>query len=186
MITANEAPRDQRLTGPATYQPAQPPEVVKKARKQRKARASQGSKSTHRSHSTTSSRSRNDSLGSPSSRPPATSSASHSSHRSQLVDLVVEDREAEAEEQVHVQRAFGSTTIEPEHKHFRLVNSTVTREMSDSQSLQLTLNSRRPSGEPIKDEAPSGAAEREDNADGDEPKPRTWSYGDLEENVWDR
>lgn len=163
VITANEAPRDQRLTGPATYQPAQPPEVVKKARKQRKARASQGSKSTHRSHSTTSSRSRNDSLGSPSSRPPATSSASHSSHRSQLVDLVVEDREAEAEEQVHVQRAFGSTTIEPEHKHFR-----------------------RPSGEPIKDEAPSGAAEREDNADGDEPKTRTWSYGDLEENVWDR
>lgn len=121
MITANEVPRDQRLDPTASHQSGPLSDVVKKTRKHRKSRASSESKSRHRSHSNTSSRSRQDTLRSPGSRPPPTSSPSHGSHRSQLVDLVVEDREAEAEEQVHAQRAFGSMTIEPEHKHFRLV-----------------------------------------------------------------
>lgn len=47
------------------------------------------------------------------------SSLTQGSHRSQLVDLVVEDREAEEEERAQVHRALGSTFVEEDHKRFQ-------------------------------------------------------------------
>lgn len=56
---------------------------------------------------------------SPSLKRGSSSLTSQGSHRSQLVDLVVEDREAEEEERAQVHRALGSTWVESDHKRFQ-------------------------------------------------------------------
>ncbi|OJJ59055.1 hypothetical protein ASPSYDRAFT_997059 [Aspergillus sydowii CBS 593.65] len=176
VITANIVPRDQRLASPTPSPSTQQPQLVKKARKSRKTRASNGSHDAtdrrppgsprrHRPENPELQRYRSNSVRSP------------GSHRSQLVDLVVEDRKAEDDERIHVQRAFGSVAAEPEHKHFR-----------------------RPSGDPV-DEPPAATDNAEDIAetsneqdrlldpDTEELSPKTpaWNYGDLEDdNVWSR
>lgn len=89
---------------------------MKKSRTHRKGRAS-GSES-RRHHNASSSKSSNSS-GAP--RPlqrNASSTSSHHSRRSQLVDLVVEDVEAEEEDRAQVQRERGSAWAEGEPRHF--------------------------------------------------------------------
>lgn len=56
---------------------------------------------------------------SPSLKRGSSSLTTQGSHRSQLVDLVVEDRDAEEEERAQAERAFGTALIEPETKHFQ-------------------------------------------------------------------
>ncbi|OJJ01649.1 hypothetical protein ASPVEDRAFT_41256 [Aspergillus versicolor CBS 583.65] len=174
VITANIVPRDQRLASPTPSPSTQQPQLVKKARKSRKIRASDGSHGgTERRLSGSSRRDRpeNPDL----QRRDSNSAKSPGSHRSQLVDLVVEDRKAEDDERAHVQRAFGSVAAEPEHKLFQ-----------------------RPSGDPV-DEPPADNAEeiaetsneRDRLLDPDTeelgPKTPSWNYGDLEDgNVWSR
>lgn len=131
MITANEVPRDQRLGYPRPYQSyqslrssgqsSQSSEPVKKARKHRKGRA--GSEATHgteghRSPKNVKSPRKKSSFGEPGALQRETSSTSHGSRRGQLVDLVVENREAEEQERVHAQRTLGSAWAGPERRHF--------------------------------------------------------------------
>ncbi|KAL4933344.1 OSTA/TMEM184 family protein [Aspergillus undulatus] len=173
VITANIVPRDQQLARSAPHSSTQQPQLVKKAKKSRKISASgdgpragegRSSKSSRREHRVKPEPQRAD------------SAKSQGSHRSQLVDLVVEDREAENEEREHIQRTFGSVAVEPEHKYFQ-----------------------RPSGDPV-DELPTtiNADENtqttteqtkllEPDAEDISPKTHTWDYGDLEDdNVWGR
>lgn len=125
MITANEAARDQRLAA-GRYQSYQSPrssEPVKKSRKHRKSRT--GSDGTHVTES------RSPKTGNKTPRKESSSgrarelqretstSTSQSSRQGQLVDLVVENREAEERERAQSQRAFGSAWTGPERKHFQ-------------------------------------------------------------------
>ncbi|RAK96396.1 OSTA/TMEM184 family protein [Aspergillus ibericus CBS 121593] len=176
VITANEVPEDQRQAHYQRPQQSQVPGSVKRLRRHRKSRATNGG-STSRSEGSSYSPRKENPNGPRTVRQDTSSSISHGSHRSQLVDLVVEDQQAEEAERVHAQKAFGSTWLEPEQRHFQ-----------------------RPSGEPV-DERPSYL---EDNAgasgEGAEPASQTdggnddesatrrnWTYGELEEdNVWDR
>lgn len=94
-------------------------EPVKRARKHRKSRTMSG-KGKQRNDRNGSSHSRR--LGShesPSLKRGSSSLTTQGSHRSQLVDLVVEDRDAEEEERAQAERAFGTALIEPETKHFQ-------------------------------------------------------------------
>ncbi|KAL4898035.1 organic solute transporter Ostalpha-domain-containing protein [Aspergillus ambiguus] len=156
VITAHEVPRDQRLEAPTSYQePPDPPEVVKKPRKHRRSRGSR-SDSARGSGGAPSSMSGN--------RPPreASSSVSQASNRSQLVDLVVEDREAEDEEREQAQRAFGSAAAQPEPRLFNDQSDETHRETAAT-----TETGKTDSGQTT--------------------PARTWSYGDIEEeNVWGR
>ncbi|KAJ5089709.1 hypothetical protein N7532_008393 [Penicillium argentinense] len=170
VITANEVPRDQRLPPSRNRSYQGSSHVggdVKKARSHRKGRAS-GSESRHQN--TSSSKSSKHSKPSKSSgdgplQRNASSSSSHHSHRSQLVDLVVENHEAEGEERAHAQRALGSSWAGGETRRFS-----------------------RPSGQPIEEEAeaPSQAAPA-DQLD-DREQSQRWAYDGLEEdrNVWGR
>lgn len=168
---------------------------MKKARKSRKTRASNGSHDAtdrrppgsprrHRPENPELQRHRSNSVRSP------------GSHRSQLVDLVVEDRKAEDDERIHVQRAFGSVAAEPEHKHFRYVAHSIRKPCA----IITEFPYRRPSGDPV-DEPPAATDNAEDIAetsneqdrlldpDTEELSPKTpaWNYGDLEDdNVWSR
>ncbi|GFF61273.1 transmembrane protein 184 homolog C30D11.06c [Aspergillus udagawae] len=176
VITANIVPRDQRLPSTTTYQNVeQAAEPVKRAPKHRKSRT-MSAKNEQRDNRNGSSHSRRKgSHESPSLKRGSSSLTSQGSHRSQLVDLVVEDREAEEEERAQVQRAFGSTTVEPETKHFQ-----------------------RPSGKPVDEEnhtappAEGGGtsnenteAVKESEESEEESRTPVWSYGGLEEeNVW--
>ena len=116
VITANQAPQDQRLS---SYQNPQQPNVVKKSRKHRKVRAPGSGETQPKSDSTPSkSRRQRTENRAPLQRGPS-SSTSQNSHRSQLVDLVVEDREAEKKERAEHQRMTGSALLEPEHRYFQ-------------------------------------------------------------------
>lgn len=103
-----------------TYQNVeQAAEPVRRARKPRKSRTMSG-KSEQRDDRNGSSHSRRKgSQESPSLKRGSSSLTSQGSHRSQLVDLVVENREAEEEERAQAQRALGSAWVEPENKHFQ-------------------------------------------------------------------
>ncbi|OOF99472.1 hypothetical protein ASPCADRAFT_203243 [Aspergillus carbonarius ITEM 5010] len=176
VILANEVPEDQRQ---AQYRRSPQPQVsgaVKRSRRHRKSRAT-NSGGTPRSEGSFHSPRKEHPISPRAVRQETSSSLSHGSHRSQLVDLVVEDQKAEEAEREHAQKAFGSTWLEPEQRHFQ-----------------------RPSGEPV-DERPSylqdsagasgeGAepASQTERGDDDEPATRqNWTYGELEEdNVWDR
>ncbi|GAT26743.1 PF03619 domain protein [Aspergillus luchuensis] len=176
VITANEVPEDQRQIHHRSSPNLQNPGAVKRTRKHRKSRINNGG-GTPRSEGSSRSSRREPPNGRQTVRQETSSSISHSSQRSQLVDLVVEDHKAEEAERVHTQKAFGSTWLEPDQRHFQ-----------------------RPSGEPV-DERPSylensadgtmentRAASPTDRAGDDEPTTRpNWTYGGLEEeNVWDR
>lgn len=89
---------------------------MKKSRTHRKGRAS-GSGS-RRNHNAGSSKSRKGTGGAPPSQRNPSSTGSHHSRRSQLVDLVVEDVEAEEEDRAQVQRERGSALAEGEQRHF--------------------------------------------------------------------
>ncbi|KAJ5125608.1 hypothetical protein N7448_004927 [Penicillium atrosanguineum] len=168
VITANEVPRDQRLATnrSRSYQGSNHTGDVKKARAHRKSRAS-GSES-RRDHNT-SSKSRTSSSGAP--RPlqrNASSTSSHHSHSSrrdpdQLVDLVVEDVEAEEEDRAQTQRETGSAWTASEPRHFS-----------------------RPSGQPI-DEESGSEPPRETPAEmqDEQRSPKPWAYSALgDDNVW--
>lgn len=117
VITANEVPRDQRLpiSRSRSYQDSSAGDV-KKSRTHRKGRAS-GSESG-RNHNAGPSKTRKSTGGGPPLQRNASSTSSHQSHRSQLVDLVVEDVEAEEEDRAQVRRERGSAWAEEEPRHF--------------------------------------------------------------------
>ncbi|KAJ9203649.1 hypothetical protein DTO164E3_279 [Paecilomyces variotii] len=186
VITANEVPRDQRIASRQSYQNPAEPGVVRKAQKHRKSSAS-GTKRPRRSvHG------RTDSPGNgqlhPEQRPlahrqPSASGSSHS-RRSQLVDLVVEDPEAERRERSQTRKEFGSSwNNETEHKHYL----------------------KRPSGEPVEDvsitqqnqrqtaatipgnsEQPTFAVGEDTEEEDTRPAASRLAYGDFDEerNVW--
>lgn len=199
VITANEVPEDQRQIHHRSSPNLQNPGAVKRTRKHRKSRINNGGGTPRNEGSSRSSR-REPPNGRQTVRQETSSSISHSSQRSQLVDLVVEDHKAEEAERVHTQKAFGSTWLEPDQRHFQYVAPFHRSHLSAAERNSTDLSFRRPSGEPV-DERPSylensadgtmedtTAASPTDRAGDDEPTTRpNWTYGGLEEeNVWDR
>lgn len=199
VITANEVPEDQRQIHHRSSPNLQNPGAVKRTRKHRKSRINNGG-GTPRSEGSSRSSRREPPNGRQTVRQETSSSISHSSQRSQLVDLVVEDHKAEEAERVHTQKAFGSTWLEPDQRHFQYVAPSHRSHLSAAERNSTDLSFRRPSGEPV-DERPSylensadgtmentRAASPTDRAGDDEPTTRpNWTYGGLEEeNVWDR
>ncbi|KAJ5584377.1 uncharacterized protein N7459_004177 [Penicillium hispanicum] len=164
VITANEVPRDQRLPVNRAHQSSNTGGNVKKSRSHRKGRAS-GTESRQNRKPGSSKSSRSSGAPNPLQRN-ASSTNSHNSHRSQLVDLVVEDHQAEEEDRTQTQRELGSAWAGSESRRFS-----------------------RPSAQPI-EEAEHGSRAREDPTDPTNDEDRTptpWAYGALEEdNVWDK
>ncbi|KXG48371.1 Organic solute transporter Ost-alpha [Penicillium griseofulvum] len=156
VITANEVPRDQRLPPTRRNQDSSRGADVKKARRHRKSRASDAvSRQSPKPNSN---------KPGPSSATPGplqrniSSTSSSGTQRSQLVDLVVENTEAEEEDRAQIQREYGTAWAEPEPRRFE-----------------------RPSGEPIEEEE-ANSTQPESNHDDDRPK---WAYDGLEQdNVW--
>lgn len=120
VIPANEVPRDQRLTNTSSYQNSNQAAVVKKAQKHRSSRAG-GSKGKHRNGHDRASSSRNGNREDPgpgSVQHGSSAPDSSKAHHSQLVDLAVEDREAEERERSQARRELGSARNQPENKRF--------------------------------------------------------------------
>ncbi|KAJ5387495.1 Organic solute transporter Ost-alpha, partial [Penicillium cosmopolitanum] len=182
VITANEVPRDQRLSASQSYQgSSQAGGDVKKARSHRKGRASgsggrrhanSGSGSANANANANANSSRRSSRSSEVPRPlqrNASSSSSQKSQPSQRVDLVVEDHEAEEEDRVQTQRELGSAWAGGETRHFS-----------------------RPTNQPIEEEveteAPTREAPAEPTQDDREHRSGHWAYDGMEEdnNVWGR
>ncbi|KAJ5349175.1 uncharacterized protein N7506_002428 [Penicillium brevicompactum] len=161
VITANEVPRDQRISPAMRRQDSNRGADIKKARRHKKGRASEGGNAKAKPSSNQSGDRAGPSSPTPGSlqRNPS-STSSGGTRRSQLVDLVVENTEAEEEDRAQTQRTYGSAHAEPEPRRFS-----------------------RPSGEPIEEEGAESATPPESNS---EANPRSkWSYGDLEQdNVW--
>ncbi|KAJ5899260.1 hypothetical protein N7495_004004 [Penicillium taxi] len=171
VITANEVPRDQQLSLSRSYQHVSTEDNVKKSRSHRKGRAS-GSES-RRNHNVGSSKSSPKSTKSSDRRKslqrnPSSTNSNHS-HRSQLVDLVVENIEAEEEERAQAIREYGSDWPGAANKQFT-----------------------RPSGEKIEEEVEDKSTEASA-----EPEAQTstytttqntrWNYSALgDDNVWDK
>lgn len=164
VITANEIPRDQRLPITRGYQESQSSHMgghVKKSRSHRKGRAS-GSEGGRDSNASRKS-SKSSSGPSPLQRN-ASSTSSRQSDRSQLVDLVVENEEAEEEERAQAQRETGSAWAGADARRFS-----------------------RPSGEPIEEEAePEPPAQSTPTQrTQDEPATTRWYAAlDDDDNVW--
>ncbi|KAG2413484.1 hypothetical protein HFD88_002673 [Aspergillus terreus] len=176
VITANEVARDQRFGAPSSYQyPTEQPEIVKKSRKHRKSRGSrsENARGNGRAPSSTS-RDRPGEIASPGPRE-ASSSLSRTSDRSQLVDLVVEDHQAEEEERAQAERAFGSAATQPEPRVFK-------------RPLEHPFSEPPHETRPLEQETQATSETDKTNADREHTTPaRTWSYGDIEEeNVWGR
>ncbi|KAE8355296.1 organic solute transporter Ostalpha-domain-containing protein [Aspergillus coremiiformis] len=178
VITANQAPQDQRLAVPFSYQNAHQPEVVKKPRKHGKIRASNNGGS-HSNGDSTSSKSRRECTGDRAALPRnRSSSASRSSHRSQLVDLVIEDREAEEKEQAERHRTTGSALLEPEHRYFQTPSGHPVSGQSGITQME---------GPSSPSEHPTRPTEQDESSNNNDPKTQVWSYEGLEgENVWDQ
>lgn len=157
---------------------------IKKARRHKKGRASEGGNAKAKPSSNQSGDRAGPSSPTPGSlqRNPS-STSSGGTRRSQLVDLVVENTEAEEEDRAQTQRTYGSAHAEPEPRRFSYVQHQSLTERRSSESLTLIPISRRPSGEPIEEEGAESATPPESNS---EANPRSkWSYGDLEQdNVW--
>ncbi|KAK6826968.1 hypothetical protein RU639_004726 [Aspergillus parasiticus] len=174
VITANQAPQDQRLS---SYQNPQQTEVVKKSRKHRKVRAPGSGETQPKSDSTPSkSRRQRTEIRAPLQRGPS-SSTSQNSGRSQLVDLAVEDREAEEKERAEHQRMTGSALLEPEHRYFQTPSGHPLSEQSE------ITHSEGPGSPSERVRQPTERDEGE-GTDNDDPKTPGWSYEGLEENVW--
>ncbi|KAJ5773910.1 hypothetical protein N7457_008806 [Penicillium paradoxum] len=157
VVTANEVPSDQRLPPSRRYQDSNRGARIKKARRHKKSRASDG-------ESRRSPKPSSDKPG-PSSVTPGplqrtvSSTSSSGTRRSQLVDLVVENTEAEEEDRARAQREYGSAWAEPETRRFS-----------------------RPSGQPIEEEAEADPATPPESNKDDRSK---WAYDGLEQdNVW--
>jgi hypothetical protein len=125
VITANEVPRDQRLSASQSYQgSSQAGGDVKKARSHRKGRASGSEGRRHANSGNAKANTNSSRRSSRSSEVPrplqrnASSSSSQKSQPSQRVDLVVEDHEAEEEERVQTQRELGSAWAGGETRRF--------------------------------------------------------------------
>jgi hypothetical protein len=125
VITANEVPRDQRLSASQSYQgSSQAGGDVKKARSHRKGRASGSEGRRHANSGNAKANTNSSRRSSQSSEVPrplqrnASSSSSQKSQPSQRVDLVVEDHEAEEEERVQTQRELGSAWAGGETRRF--------------------------------------------------------------------
>lgn len=117
VITANEVPMDQRVPVHRGYQTSPSSKDVKQAHTHRKGRA--GSGRSRRNHNPSGSRSSKGSNERPlQGNTGASSPSSHGSRHGQLVDLVVEDREAEAEDRAQAQREFGSAWAGPDVRRF--------------------------------------------------------------------
>ncbi|KAK9652289.1 hypothetical protein HCH54_010279 [Aspergillus fumigatus] len=177
VITANVVPRDQRLPSTTAYHNVEhAAEPVKRARKHRKSRTMSG-KGEQRNDRNGSSHSRR--LGShesPSLKRGSSSLTTQGSHRSQLVHLVVEDRDAEEEERAQAERAFGTALIEPETKHFQRPSGKPVGEENHTASPA--------EGGNTSNETPEAVKELEESEE-EESRTPVWSYGGLEEeNVW--
>ncbi|KAJ5755469.1 Organic solute transporter Ost-alpha [Penicillium manginii] len=175
VITANEVPRDQRLSASQSYQgSSQAGGDVKKARSHRKGRASGSEGRRHANSGNAKANTNSSRRSSRSSEVPrplqrnASSSSSQKSQPSQRVDLVVEDHEAEEEERVQTQRELGSAWAGGETRRFS-----------------------RPTGQPIEEENETEAPTREapaKPAEDRENRSGRWAYDGMEEdnNVWGR
>ncbi|KAJ5613222.1 Organic solute transporter Ost-alpha [Penicillium lagena] len=185
VITANEVPRDQRLPIGRSDQDSHRSGEVKKARTHRKRRAS-GSTSSQRGHRPSSNQSGQapDAPRSVQRNPSSTSHSSGGSRRDQLVDLVVEDREAEEEDRAQAQRELGSAWSGPETRRFSRPSGKPIDEEAGSEPQENTVDS-----------APEGASEgsggfRHDPQGQEQDPARSpprWAYhGVLDEdnNVW--
>jgi hypothetical protein len=112
VITANEVPRDQRIHRAASHQDDTP--VVKKARKHRDSRG------TDRSRGNRASGSKRTSLRRPEQVQRESSAlASSQSTRDQLVDLVVEDEQAEEQDRIQARKETGSEWPEADNMRFQ-------------------------------------------------------------------
>jgi hypothetical protein len=122
VITANIIPRDQVLPRTVSYQSqtSDHGHVVRKARRHRNSHVSE----TSRESRATSSKARRPPR--PSDLPRQSSSSTSNSRRSQLVDLVVEDREAEHREQDQARRETGSDWPERDALHLQYVSGGLT------------------------------------------------------------
>ncbi|KAE8393693.1 DUF300-domain-containing protein [Aspergillus alliaceus] len=173
VITANQAPQDQRLAVPSSYQTPQQPEVVKKFRKHRKVRASSKGGASSDGNSISSPSGRESTEARTALQRGPSSFASRSSPRSQLVDLVVEDREAEEKERTEHQRTIGSALLEPEHRYFQTPSGHPISGQSDM------AQTEGPS------EHTNQPTDQDEDTNSNDPKTREWSYEGLEdENVW--
>ncbi|OJJ31508.1 hypothetical protein ASPWEDRAFT_163563 [Aspergillus wentii DTO 134E9] len=176
VITANEVPRDQRLYGAriGTSVPSSKP--VKKARKHRKSRAVD-SEGKRRSSHTSSHSSPKGGPGKSEAIQQVNSSASHNSRRSQLVDLVVEDRKTEERERNQVQKERGSVWADPGERHFQRPSGEPI-EPSAGQRQEIERSAIEDAERVREHEEPENATEN--------PQTPIWSYGGLEENVWNK
>lgn len=167
-------PRDQRLPPARRHHDSNRGSDVKKARRHKKSRAAEG---TNRRTSTPSSNPPD--RPAPSSPTPGSlqrnpsSTSSGGTRRSQLVDLVVENTEAEEEDRAQIQRTYGTAHVEPEPRRFSYVAQPLAR-----RSRVANLISRRPSGEPIEEEADSATPSSPETN-----QRSRWNY-DLGDNVW--
>ncbi|KAL4920127.1 organic solute transporter Ostalpha-domain-containing protein [Aspergillus aurantiobrunneus] len=167
VIAANVVPRDQRLASPIPS--SQQPPLVKKARNGGKIRASSNG------HASGSSRRERPENSDP-QRQRTGSPKSQDSQRSQLVDLVVEDQKAKDKERAHNRRAFGSTAVDSENKHFQHLSGDPVNEPP-------TTNDAEGDTESTNEQARLLEPDVEDLS----PKTPVWNYGDLEEdNIWGR
>ncbi|GAD92411.1 hypothetical protein AOR_1_496014 [Paecilomyces variotii No. 5] len=185
VITANEVPRDQRITSHRNYQNPVEPGMVRKAQKHRKSSAG-GTKRPRRSAQGRPD-SPSNSLLHPEQRPgphrqPSASGSPHSK-RSQLVDLVVEDQEAERRERSQTRRELGSAWNEPEHKHYlkRPSGEPVEDVAAAQQNLRQTAATA-----PSNSEQPTFAVGEDTEEEDTRPTVPRLGYGDFDEerNVW--
>lgn len=116
VVTANMIPRDQVLPRTISYQSqaSDSGHVVRKARRHRNSHVSDGDSHSQANHSKTRRTQRPEGV----QRQSSTSTASES-RRSQLVDLVVENREAEEQEQRVAQLETGSAWPERDALHLQ-------------------------------------------------------------------
>ncbi|KAJ5702125.1 hypothetical protein N7488_009673 [Penicillium malachiteum] len=164
VITANEIARDQRLPIRRGYQESHSSHSGGRVKKSRTHRKSRTSGSESRRDPNTSRRSSKSSNGPGPLQRNASSTSSHHSHRSQLVDLVVENQEAEEEERLQAQRETGSAWAGADARRFS-----------------------RPTGQPIDEETEPEAPTPAPNSNEpihDQTATRWYSALEDDDNVW--
>ncbi|KAJ5627146.1 hypothetical protein N7528_004573 [Penicillium herquei] len=144
VITANEIPRDQRLPITRGYQESHPSHSGGHAKKSRTHRKSRTSGSEGRRDPNTSRRSSKSSNGPGPLQRNASSTSSHQSHRSQLVDLVVENQEAEEEERLQAQRETGSAWAGVDARRFSRPTGQPIDEETEPEAPTPAPNSNEP------------------------------------------
>lgn len=120
--------------------------------------------------------------------PHQASSSSEHSRRSQRVDLVVEDHEAEEEDRVQAQRERGSAWA-ADTRHFAYVCNSHPSPAGTVGLTHVSPKFRRPSGQPIQEESAPVAPTRSGPPEEQEVERSStpWTYSALEEdNVWSK